>query len=180
MSVADGAEPLGRVRDLAEALRDAGVPVGTGRLVGLARAAAVVEPDDLYWAARATLISRREDVAAFDRAFASVFGLPERTEPPLPEPVPDRRQRVVAPSDLGAAAPDDGSSDTSLASPIETLRRTDFAGCSEDELAAPAGGGRPGPATPTSAGPSAARCAPAASPSSAPGGGAASSGGGSS
>ena len=46
----DGAEPLGRIRDLAEALRAGGVPVGTGRLVGLARAAAAVGPDDLYWA----------------------------------------------------------------------------------------------------------------------------------
>ncbi len=33
----DGAEPLDRIRDLAEALRAAGVPVGTGRLLGLAR-----------------------------------------------------------------------------------------------------------------------------------------------
>ena len=134
MSITDGTEPLGRVRDLAEALRAAGVPVGTGRLVVLARAAAAVDPDDLYWAARATLISRREDVAAFDRAFASVFGLPERPEPPS-EPVHDQRQRVTVPTDLGAAAPDDGSSETALASPVETLRRKNFAGCSEAELA---------------------------------------------
>jgi uncharacterized protein with von Willebrand factor type A (vWA) domain len=135
VSIADGTEPLGRVRDLAEGLRAAGVPVGTGRLVGLAQAAAAVEPDDLYWAARATLISRREDVAAFDRAFAAVFGLPERPELPPSDPVPDRRQRVTVPTDLGAAAPDAGSSDTALASPVETLRRKDFAGCSEGELA---------------------------------------------
>jgi uncharacterized protein with von Willebrand factor type A (vWA) domain len=70
----DGAEPLDRIRDLAEALRAAGVPVGTGRLLGLAGAAAAVGPDDLYWAARATLISRREDLAAFHRASASPTG----------------------------------------------------------------------------------------------------------
>ncbi|HSJ73582.1 MAG TPA: VWA domain-containing protein [Miltoncostaeaceae bacterium] len=133
MSTADGSEPLGRIHALAQALRATGVPVGTGRLVGLARAAAAVEPDDLYWAARATLISRREDIAAFDRAFAAVFGVPDRPQP-LPQPVADRRQ-VIIPNDLGAAAPLDGSSDTSLSSPIETLRRKDFAGCSEDELA---------------------------------------------
>lgn len=133
MSSAETAEPLGRIRELAEALRAAGVPVGTGRLLGLARAAAVV-PEDLYWAARATLISRREDVAAFDRAFASVFGLPERPQP-LPQLVADRRQRVITPKDLGAAGPLEGSSDTSFASPVESLRRKDFAGCSDDELA---------------------------------------------
>ena len=110
------------------------MPVGTGRLLGLARAAAAVGPDDLYWAARATLISRREDVAAFDRAFASVFGLSARPEP-LPQPVADRRQRVSAPSDLGASAPLDGASETSVSSPVETLGRKDFSGCSEDELA---------------------------------------------
>jgi uncharacterized protein with von Willebrand factor type A (vWA) domain len=126
-------EPLGRVRDLAEVLRAAGVPVGTGRLVGLARAAAVVGADDLYWAARATLISRRDDVAAFDRAFAAVFGLPERPEPP--QPVADRRQRVVVPYDVGGASELEASSDTALASPVETLRRKDFSGCTGDELA---------------------------------------------
>jgi uncharacterized protein with von Willebrand factor type A (vWA) domain len=134
MTADAAADPLDRIRDLADALRAAGVPVGTGRLLGLAHAAAAVGPDDLYWAARATLISRRGDVAAFDRAFASVFGLPDRPLPP-PEPVPDTRQRVVAPTDLGAAAPLDGSADTSLASPVETLRRKDFADCTEAELA---------------------------------------------
>jgi uncharacterized protein len=127
-------DPLGRVRDLAEALRAAGVPVGTGRLLSLAHAAAAVPPDDLYWAARATLISRREDLAAFHRAFASVFGLPDRPLP-RPQPMADRRRRVIAPSDLGAAAPPDGTGDTSLSSPVETLRRKDFSGCTEDELA---------------------------------------------
>ena len=48
MSSADGAAPLARVRDLAEALRAAGVPVGTGRLIGMAHAAAAVGPGDLY------------------------------------------------------------------------------------------------------------------------------------
>lgn len=128
-------DPLGRVRDLAEALRAAGVPVGTGRLLGFARAAQVVGADDLYWAARATLISRREDLAAFHRAFAAVFDLPDRIPQPRPQPVADRRQRVVAPSDLGAAAPANPSVDASMASPVETLRRKDFAGCSQDELA---------------------------------------------
>jgi uncharacterized protein len=134
MSSAASTEPLGRIRDLAEALRAAGVPVGTGRLLSLARAAAAVAPDDLYWAARATLISRREDLDAFHRAFASVFGLPDRP-PPGPPPVPDRRPRVVVPADVGTGAQLSGSAETSLASPVETLRRKDFAGCSEDELA---------------------------------------------
>ena len=131
-SAAEG-EPLGRIRELAEALRAAGVPVGTGRLLGLARAAAAMVPTTSTGPpGRPDLAPRGLD--AFHRAFASVFGLPERP-PPGPPPVADRRQRVTVPADLGAAAGVDESADTALASPVETLRRKDFAGCTDAELA---------------------------------------------
>jgi uncharacterized protein with von Willebrand factor type A (vWA) domain len=127
-------EPLLPVRELAEGLRAAGVPVGTDRLLALTRAAGAVGPDDLYWAARATLISRREDVAAFDRAFAAAFGIEDPFRPATAA-VADRRPRVLSPADLGAAAPLDEASDSALSSPVETLRRKDFSSCTPDELA---------------------------------------------
>ena len=77
--VSDLAIPLA----LAHGLREAGVPVGTGRILSFARAAASLGPGDLYWAGRATLISRREDIPAFDRAFEDAFGI---VGPPSPRP----------------------------------------------------------------------------------------------
>ena len=121
--------------DLAAALRGAGVPVGTGRILSFARASEVVAPGDLYWAARATLVSRREDIAALDRAFQEAFG----TAPPdnSRQPVVDRRTTHVAPSELGLSSGDraEGDDAPSLASPIESLRRKNFASCSPEEIA---------------------------------------------
>ncbi|MEA2247653.1 MAG: hypothetical protein QOH46_2182, partial [Solirubrobacteraceae bacterium] len=60
--LADMAAAFGR------ALRAAGVPVGPDRSARFARAVDVAVPRTrgrLYWIARATLVSRREDVAAF-------------------------------------------------------------------------------------------------------------------
>jgi uncharacterized protein with von Willebrand factor type A (vWA) domain len=58
-------------------LRARGLPVGTGRILTFCRAAAVLAPldrDRLYWAGRATLISRPEHVDDFDRSFNETFG----------------------------------------------------------------------------------------------------------
>jgi uncharacterized protein len=58
------------------ALRAQGLNVGTGRILSFCRAAAAVEPltrETLYWAGRATLISRPEDVDEYDRAFNAFF-----------------------------------------------------------------------------------------------------------
>ncbi len=115
-------------------LRDAGVPVGTGRVITLAHAAQALPPDDLYWAARATLVSRREDIPALDRAFRDAFGV-EGTPTPPPQPVADRPS-VLAPSELSLSAGDPPGDDAdNLASRTEALRRKDFAACSDAELA---------------------------------------------
>lgn len=115
-------------------LRAAGVPVGTGRVITLARAAEVVGADDLYWAARATLISRHEDVAALDAAFAEAFGIAPPPGPAAPALPP--RPRVPAPTELAVLAGDplDDDGARNLASRIDALRRKDFATCTPDEL----------------------------------------------
>jgi len=84
--------------------------VGTGRIVTFCRGAAALSPldrDDLYWVARASLISRPEDVEAFDLAFGQYFrtgvGFPPIAQMVLPKaPVPAagalsvNRSRTVA------------------------------------------------------------------------------------
>lgn len=124
------------ILDLVHGLRAAGVPVGTGRVITLAQAAQAVGPDDLYWAARATLISRHEDVPALDAAFADAFGLEPPPEPPA-QVVPDR-PRVLAPTELTVRAGDEVDDDEdaqNLASRVDALRRKDFATCTPAELA---------------------------------------------
>ena len=190
VSMTDRTEPLGRRP------RPGGGPArrrGAGRhrpVLLLRRAAPPVEPDDLYWAARATLVSRREDIDGLRPRLPEAFGVTaaaSRRPQPVRRPAPARRPSPSRPR--GPPQAGDGASETALASPVETLRRKDFAACSDAELApdrpadgaparcappsaAPAGGGPPATATRTCAAPSAGRCAPAASPSSAPGAGA--------
>ena len=96
-----GKGDLGPALALARGLRDAGVPVGTGRVISMARGAQAVGPEDLYWAARATLISRREDLPAFDRAFEAAFGIETRRPADLAggrrPPLHDRRRPASSP-----------------------------------------------------------------------------------
>ena len=120
---------------LARELREAGVPVGTGRVLSMARGAEAVGAEDLYWAARATLISRREDLPAFDRAFEIAFGI-DTGAPPNSQEVADRLSTIVAPSELTVASGDaDDSPEANLASAMEALRTKSFAECTPAEIA---------------------------------------------
>lgn len=124
-------------------LREAGLEVGPGRvadaLTGL-ELVGVGRPDDVYWALRTTLVTRREEIVPFDRAFRAWFlRLPE----PAPRrPPPDARasapgaQRVRRDAQLNdeAAAPDQPESVGWSAH--EILRRKDFAAMTPDELRA--------------------------------------------
>jgi uncharacterized protein with von Willebrand factor type A (vWA) domain len=101
------------------ALRAEGVPVGTGRLASFCRAAALLSPDDLYWAGRATLVARGDQIPVYDRVFSAFFGGDRAPD------VPPRRRRANTVVE----------EEVSLASPIELLRSKSFARCSSDELA---------------------------------------------
>ena len=66
----------GRLALLAASMRAAGARVGIDELIAAHRALAAVDPADrgaAYFALRATLCSRRDDLAAFDAAFAELF-----------------------------------------------------------------------------------------------------------
>ena len=66
-------------------LREAGLEVGPGRVIDALQGLDAVElerRDDVYWALRQTLVSRAEDLEAFDRAFAAWFLRAPELAPP--------------------------------------------------------------------------------------------------
>jgi uncharacterized protein with von Willebrand factor type A (vWA) domain len=77
-------------------LREAGLEVGPGRVADALKGLDAVElprQDDVYWTLRQTLVSRREDIDAFDRVFQTWFlgaGVPAPA--PAPAPTPQSRQ----------------------------------------------------------------------------------------
>lgn len=124
-----------RVVAFGRALRAAGLPVGTGRIVTFREAAELVPDGDLYWAGRATLVTRRDDIVVYDRVYRMVFGNEPR--PPAPVARPAARLHVAAVAAVGGRGVDvDGAPEAGLASPAELLRRKSFAQCSTDELLA--------------------------------------------
>ena len=100
------------------ALRDAGLPVGPDRVASLTQAAALLQPGELYWAGRATLLSRPEQIPTYDAIFSAFFG------PPQPSQGPPIRIRVQV----------EAEADVGLASPVELLREKSFSRCSREEL----------------------------------------------
>jgi uncharacterized protein with von Willebrand factor type A (vWA) domain len=99
-------------------------------LVGMEDRAAV------YWAARATLVRRPEDVPTFDRAFAVFWDHRESAGGPEPEAL-----RITIAVDTedetlgdGSVRNDDDPTITLRFSGVETLRSKDFAGYTDDEM----------------------------------------------
>ncbi|MDQ1519860.1 MAG: uncharacterized protein QOI55_933 [Actinomycetota bacterium] len=115
-------------------LRGAGIDVPIGSTVAFGEALGVVgfeRRDALYWAGRATLVKRPEDIDTYDRVFAAFWReaqLSART-PPLPPTV-----ATVAFDSGDAAEADEEGGEISDApviavrwSPAEVLRQRDFA-----------------------------------------------------
>jgi uncharacterized protein len=124
------------------ALRDAGLRVGSGDVTDFCAAAAVLDPSDmldLYWAGRTSLVTRRDDIAAYDDVFAAYF-LGEHN------PVEQLLQLHVHPVEVDAVLevpavePSGGDEDEQeatmglVASGVDTLRHKAFAACTPDEL----------------------------------------------
>lgn len=150
------AEALERLIGFGRELRHRGLAVGTGRIVTFCRAAGALgtlRRDDLYWAGRSSLISRPEDVEAFDEAFDAWFGTGFRLDLRIPGDQPGAQpvdgegtglegdvleDHVVArewhDADEGAEAEGDASIRI-VASAAELLREKSFAELSEEERA---------------------------------------------
>jgi len=118
-------------------LRHAGLEVGPSRISDALNGLDRVElerQDDVYWTLRQTLVSRGEDLDAFDRAFRAWFlraPFAPATRPlEIPQPQSRRELRRGADSDRT-----EGGDEAALGwSPEELLRTKDFGEMSREEL----------------------------------------------
>ena len=142
---------LGRLVGFGRYLRKSGLPVGTGRILTFCRAAALLDPTDreeLLRAARATLVSKPDDLRAlndaFDRYFADEAISPSQDE--IPAPSIPRPSEDEPPTEEGVAFSSASWSTSGLhedtegeaairvvASEAEVLRTKDFAELTEAE-----------------------------------------------
>jgi uncharacterized protein with von Willebrand factor type A (vWA) domain len=120
-------------------LREAGLEVGPGRIGDALRGLEAVDlerQEDVYWTLRSTLVSRREDLEAFDRAFHAWFlrvGGKPTSRPQPPTPRRGERRKGGAPG----AGPelDGGEVEVGGSSDEELLRSRDFADMTSAEFA---------------------------------------------
>ena len=138
--MAAGDAIVGHVVTFGRVLREAGLEIGPGRLTDALRALDAVDlesRDDVYFSLRQTLVSRRDELAIFDRAFEAWF-LREPVLPPARDESPEPALHVVdgtageAGSD-GEEEPDDEAIEAG-ASRQELLRDKDFAELTDEEL----------------------------------------------
>jgi uncharacterized protein len=134
-------------------LRNAGLPVGPGRVVeamAAVRNAGIERRDDFYWALRAVLVNDPAQYRLFDQAFHIYFRNPRLLErmmslllptieaPGDPAAAPSRRL-LEALSSVGIDSEDDGTTveidQTGSWSRREVLRRKDFEDMSLEEQA---------------------------------------------
>jgi uncharacterized protein with von Willebrand factor type A (vWA) domain len=130
-------DPARAAVGFARVLRAAGLRVPTGSTVTFAEALGVLgwgSGDDVYWAARATLCNRPEDVERFDACFRAWFASLDATPTGAGLGAPhDAVVALDAPG--GGEDPDDADAPDAGAVPIltvrfsraETLRHRDFA-----------------------------------------------------
>lgn len=125
-------------------LRSAGLGVPTGATLAFARALAEVgvdRPERVYWAGRATLLRRPEDIALYDQAFSAFFGSGGQVVPAQSVTKTVELQLDVEAEDQ---PPADGQGDDKARPPAEVhavrwssaevLRHKDLASCTPDEL----------------------------------------------
>jgi uncharacterized protein with von Willebrand factor type A (vWA) domain len=148
------AQALARLIGFGRDLRRRGLPVGTGRIVTFCRSAAALgglDREDLYWAGRGSLISRPEDVEAFDAAFDAWFRRGVHIELDLPgaadaaealdgdgeaEDLEVVEDRIVAREWHDMEEGDEAEGEASIrivASAMEVLREKSFAELTEEE-----------------------------------------------
>jgi uncharacterized protein with von Willebrand factor type A (vWA) domain len=136
-----GARVTGRLTLLAASMRAGGARVGMGELISAHRALSAVDPGDrqaAYFALRATLCSRRDDLAAFDAAFAEWFA-PAPAAPSEPPDVLGEAARLVLPRVAlpGARRVEEAAGEADVVpsawSDVELLRDKDFADYSDEE-----------------------------------------------
>jgi len=139
MAVAAGDAIVGHVVTFGRVLREAGLEIGPGRLTDALRALDAVDlasRDDVYFSLRQTLVSRRDELAVFDRAFEAWFLREPVLAPALGHAAEPALRVVEAAAEESAGEgeePDEDVIDLG-ASRQELLRDKDFAELTDDEL----------------------------------------------
>ncbi|HEX2504964.1 MAG TPA: VWA domain-containing protein [Gaiellaceae bacterium] len=135
------AEPIvPQVVTFGRCLREAGLEVGPGRLADALTGLAEVDvgnPEDVYWTLRTTLVTKVEEIDAFDRAFRAWFmRTPTAVEVRGEEPQPPRRPGELGTrreASEGDAAEGDETTEIGW-SAHEVLRHKDFAAMTPEEF----------------------------------------------
>jgi uncharacterized protein with von Willebrand factor type A (vWA) domain len=120
-------------------LREAGLEVGPGRICDAMTGLDAIDlsrRDDVYWTLRQTLVSRADDIDAFDRAFAAWFlRAPELAPPRSPQVERVKATKVSSNGTEEAESSADGEDRASGWSAQELLREKDFSELTPEELA---------------------------------------------
>jgi uncharacterized protein with von Willebrand factor type A (vWA) domain len=144
-SAADNPQFARLLVEFGRQLRTAGLAVGSGDVLTYCSAAATLNPADLvdlYWAGRTTLVSRHDQIPAYDRVFRQYFlGEADDPERRLPFSVPARAEALAVlqlpDSEPGQERPEERAARLGLmASDAATMRSKSFAACTPEELAA--------------------------------------------
>ena len=125
-------------------LRAAGIAAGTDDILAYAAAMAPLDPADLvdlYWAGRTTLISRRDDIPAYDEVFRRYFlaaGGPASTLVTLrPQAAAEVEAAMVMPgTEPGPEQDEEQPALGWMASDVAALKHRSFGACTPAELAA--------------------------------------------
>jgi len=142
--VPDQAPIVGLLVNFSRELRRAGLAVGSGDVLTYCAAMAPLDPTDLldlYWAGRATLVSRRDDIGAYDEVFRRFFldaGDPVRELVTLQAQASAESDAPMALPDLDRAGEGDEEEAVLgwMASDVAALKHKAFAACTAEELAA--------------------------------------------
>lgn len=122
-----------------DALRQRGLTVSIDASQAYVRALSLLDVasgDDVYWAGRATLIRRPDDLPDYDAAFVAHFG--GLVLAPVPAPPPEPVTLITDEEDQGdgPGGDDDGDDSPSIQvrySAVETLRTADLRSLSDEE-----------------------------------------------
>jgi uncharacterized protein len=128
-------EDADRIVLLADALRRAGLDIGTGQVISCRRAVGVLgaETADRYWAGRTTLVSDPGDLVVYDQVFRALEEV-ATADPRLPPP-PTGPPAVTMATDRTGGSGGETALTGAVASEHERLRRRRFDRASPEELA---------------------------------------------
>ncbi len=139
-----GPPPLtGLLVGFAGELRAAGLAVGSGDVLAYCSALSALDPSDLvdlYWAGRATLVNRRDDIARYDEVFRRFFlgaaGPDDELTLMLRASLAAQGALALPSTEPGEAGEEDDAVLGWMASDVDALKHKSFAACTPTELAA--------------------------------------------